>query len=62
MPAIGGQVVVDIDGYSGNLGALVSSEVTPTGLRVTLRGPLGMALQIGAHLLADSSNIRVTVK
>lgn len=59
---IGGLIVVDLNGYSGNLNGLVRAEITATGLRVTMRGPLAMALQLSAGKLSDTNHIGVTLK
>lgn len=56
---IGGGIIVDLNGYHGKGSELVGYEITATGLRVTLRGPLALALQIGD--IKESSNVSVTV-
>ena len=56
---IGGLIVIDLNGYTGRGPEMVSYEITATGLRVTIRGVIALALQIGD--VKDRNNVSVTV-
>ena len=57
---IGGLIVVTIDGYSGEGPELVGFDLTATGIKVTLRGALALALQISDTSKSSYINAKVT--